>query len=216
MGGGLCWGQNAFNRISEEYCQTERLHMLEVVAMANKAYTQVLKDFHDILTGSSATVALVCTLAKTCEKHTAAILEGIETSHENWMQLKIQWANAESQLLTCNGQLYDHLLSEAAHLSPSAFSNVLNLSMGVLPPIQHTMPLMQPTIVLATQAPTLGVLPSMGINFSVVGSASDGGDNGGDAGGDGVKKLRMMSLGILVQDVVKVEKKRAPKIMTMM
>ena len=70
--------------------------MLEVVAMANKAYTQVLKDFHDILTGSSATVTLVCTLAKACEKHTAAILEGIETSHENWMQLKIQWANAES------------------------------------------------------------------------------------------------------------------------
>ena len=86
----------AFNRISEEYCQTERLHMLEVVAMANKAHTQVLKDFPDILTGSSTTVALVCTLAKACEKHTAAILEGIETSHENWMQLMIQWANAES------------------------------------------------------------------------------------------------------------------------
>ena len=49
----------AFNRISEEYCQTERLHMLEVVAMADKAYTQVLKDFSDVLTGSSATVALI-------------------------------------------------------------------------------------------------------------------------------------------------------------
>ena len=60
--------------------------------------------------------------------------------------------------------------------------------MGVLPPIQHTMPLMQPTIVLATQAPTLGVLPSMGINFSVVDSASDGGGNGNDAGGDGVQE----------------------------
>ena len=54
----------AFNRISEEYCQTERLHMLEVVAMANKAYTQVLKDFSDVLAESSATVALICTLAK--------------------------------------------------------------------------------------------------------------------------------------------------------
>ena len=86
----------AFNRISEEYCQTERLHMLEVVAMADKAYTQVLKDFPDILTGSSTTVALVHTLAKAHEKHTTAILEGIETSHENWMQLKIQQANAES------------------------------------------------------------------------------------------------------------------------
>ena len=84
-----------FNRISEEYCQIERLHMLEVAAMATKAYTQVLKDFPDILTGSSATVALTHTLAKAHEKHTAAILEGIETSHENWMQLKIQWANAE-------------------------------------------------------------------------------------------------------------------------
>ena len=94
---------------------------------------------------------------------------------------------------THTGQFYDHLLSEAAHLSPSAFSNVLNLSMGVLPPVQHTMPLMQPTIVLATQAPTLGVLPSMGINFSVVDSASDGGGDGDDAGGDRPKKLRMMS-----------------------
>ena len=106
------------------------------------------------------------------------------------MLLKIQQANAESQLLTHTGQLYDHLLSEAAHLSPSAFSNILNLSMGVLPPIQHTMPLMQPTIVLATQAPTLGVLPSMGINFGVVDSASDGGGdgNGDDAGGDRVQE----------------------------
>ena len=60
--------------------------------------------------------------------------------------------------------------------------------MGVLPPIQHTMPLMQPTIVLATQAPTLGVLPSMGINFSVVDSAGDGGGNDDDAGGDGVQE----------------------------
>ena len=137
---------------------------------------------------SSATVALIHTLAKACEKHTAAILEGIEISHENWVQLKMQQANAESRLLTRTGQLYDHLLSEAAHLSPSAFSNVLNLSMGVLPPIQHTMPLMQPTIVLATQAPTLGVLPSMGINFSVVDSAGDGGSNGDDAGGEGVQE----------------------------
>ena len=60
--------------------------------------------------------------------------------------------------------------------------------MGVLPPIQHTMPLMQPTIVLPTQAPTLGVLPSMGTNFSVVDSASDGGGDGDEAGGDGVQE----------------------------
>ena len=60
--------------------------------------------------------------------------------------------------------------------------------MVVLPPIQHTLPLMQPTIVLTTQAPTLGVLPSMGINFSVVDSASDGGGDSDDAGGDGVQE----------------------------
>ena len=52
--------------------------------------------------------------------------------------------------------------------------------MGLLPPIQHTMPPIQPTIVLTTQAPTLGVLPSMGINFSVAGGAGDGGGAGGD------------------------------------
>ena len=38
--------------------------MLEVVAVANKAYTQVLKNFPDFLTGSSVTIALVETLAK--------------------------------------------------------------------------------------------------------------------------------------------------------
>ena len=51
----------------------------------------------------------------------------------------------------------------------------------MLPPIQLTMPLMQPTIVLATQAPTLVVLPSMGINFNVVDSASDGSGDDNDA-----------------------------------
>ena len=70
--------------------------MLEVVAMANKAYTQVLQDFPDVLTGSSATIALIHTLAKAHEKHTTAVLEGIEISHDTWMQLKIWWANAES------------------------------------------------------------------------------------------------------------------------
>ena len=52
--------------------------------------------------------------------------------------------------------------------------------MGLLPPIQHTMPPIQPTIVLTTQAPTLGVLPFMGINFSVAGGTGDGGDTGSD------------------------------------
>ena len=50
------------------------------------------------------------------------------------------------------------------------------------------MPLMQPTIVLATQAPILRVLPSMGINFGVVDSASDGSGDDDDAGGDGVQE----------------------------
>ena len=109
-----------------------------------------------------------------------AVLEGIEQSHENWTQLKVQRSDAEIQLLACTGQLCECLLAEAVHLSPSAFSNILNLSMGLLPPIQHTMPPIQPTIVLTTQAPTLGVLPSMGINFSVADGAGDGGNAGDD------------------------------------
>ena len=80
----------------------------------------------------------------------------------------------------CTGQLYECLLTEAVHLFPTAFSNVLNLSMGLLPHIQHTMLPIQPTIVLTTQAPILGVLPSMGINFSVGSGAGDEGDAGGD------------------------------------
>ena len=190
--------------------------MLEVVATADKAYTQVLKDFPDVLAGSSATVVLTCTLAKAHEKHTTAVLEGIEISHENWVQLNIQQDNAESQLLTHTGQLYNHLLSEAAHLSPSAFSNILNLSMGVLPAIQHTMPLMQPTIVLTTQAPTLGVLPSMGINFGVVDSAGDGGGDGNDAGGDRVQETEDDVLGGPDARCGEGREKKALKIMAMM
>ena len=33
----------AFNEITEEFCQMERLHTLEVAAVADKAYTQVLR-----------------------------------------------------------------------------------------------------------------------------------------------------------------------------
>ena len=62
--------------------------MLEVTAVANKVYLRVLKDFPDLLTGGSVTVALVDTLAKAHEKHTLAVLEGLEQSHENWVQLK--------------------------------------------------------------------------------------------------------------------------------
>ena len=54
--------------------------------------------------------------------------------------------------------------------------------MGLLPSIQHTMPPIQPTIILTTQAPTLRVLPSMGIdlNFSVANNAGDGGGASND------------------------------------
>ena len=38
--------------------------MLEVMAMADTAYTQVLKKFPDFLSGGSVTIALVDTLAK--------------------------------------------------------------------------------------------------------------------------------------------------------
>ena len=38
--------------------------MLEVVAVADKVYTEVLKSFPGFLTGSSVTVALVDTLVK--------------------------------------------------------------------------------------------------------------------------------------------------------
>ena len=82
------------------------------------------------------------------------------------------------ELLANIGQLFDHLLSEAVNLPPAAFNNVLNLSGGLLPPIQHTMLPIQTTIVLTTQAPTLRVIPSMGINLSVTGSAGDVGNDG--------------------------------------
>ena len=168
----------AFNQITEEFCQMEKLHMLEVMAVADRAYTKVLRNFPNFLTGDSITVALVGTLAKAHEKHTLAILEGIEQSHQNWIQLKRDRSSAEAELLANNGQLFDCLLSEAANLPPAAFNNVLNLSIGLLLPIQHTMPPMQPTIVLTTQALTLGVIPLMGINLSVAGDAGDGGNDG--------------------------------------
>ena len=172
----------AFNQITEGFCQMERLHMLEVVAVADKAHMQVLKYFPNFLTGGGVTIAVVDTLAKAHEKHTLAVLEGIEQSHENWVQLKVQRSNVVAQLLAHNDQLIEHLLTEVANLSPAAFSNILNISVGLLPPIQHTMLPKQPKIVLTTQVPTLEVIPSMGINFSVANGAGDGGDDGGDGG----------------------------------
>ena len=176
--------------------------MLEVVAVAHKAYMEVFKSFPDFLTGSSVTVALVDTLAKPREKHTLAVLEVIEQSHENWAQLKVQRSNAEMQLLAHTGQLYECLLTEAVHLSPTAFSNVLNLSVGLLPPIQHTMLPIQPTIVLTTQAATLGVLPSMGINFSVASGAGDGGGAGGDRAQQADDNIQR----IVMQDLTKIQR----------
>ena len=85
--------------------------MLEVVAVSDKAYTQILKSFPGFLTGSSVTVALVDTLVNAREKHTLAVLEGIEQSHENWTQLEVQRSDAETWLLACTGQLYKHLLA---------------------------------------------------------------------------------------------------------
>ena len=73
-----------------------------------------------------------------------------------------------------------YLLRQYTCLLQPLVSNVLNLSMGLLPPIQHTMPPIQPTVVLTTQAPTLEVLSSIGINFSVASGAGDGGGAGSD------------------------------------
>ena len=78
----------AFDLITKEFCQMEKLHMLEVVTVADRAYSKVLKDFPDLLTGGSVTFPLVDTLAKAHDKHTLAVLEGIEQSHQNWIQLK--------------------------------------------------------------------------------------------------------------------------------
>ena len=40
----------AFNRITEEFCQLEKLHLMEVVAVADRAYSKALKDFPSLLT----------------------------------------------------------------------------------------------------------------------------------------------------------------------
>ena len=86
-------------------------------------------------------------------------------------------------MLTHTGQFYEQLLAEVNHLSPAAFNNVLSLYMSLLPPIQHTMPPIQSTVVLTTQAPAIGILPAMGINFSEAGTGG-GGPNGNDPDGE--------------------------------
>ena len=165
----------AFNWITKEFCQLEKLHLIEVVAVANRAYSKALKDF-------PSTVALVDTLAKACDEHTLAVLKGLEESHKSWVKLKRDQFNAEVGLSASNSHLFDHLLSEAVNLSPAAFSNVLKLSMGLLPQVQHTMPPIQPTVVLTTQVLTLSVIPSMGVTIGAADGEDDGED--GDGGGD--------------------------------
>ena len=175
----------AFYRITEEFCQLEKLHLMEVVTVADRAYSKALKDFPSLLTQGSITVALVDTLAKAHDEHTLAVLKGLEESHKSWVKLKKDQSNAEIGLSASNSHLFNHLLSEAVNLSPAAFTNVLNLSVGLLPQVQHTMPPIQPRVVLTTQVPILGVIPSMGVSIG----APDGDDDsnngdGGDGGGD--------------------------------
>ena len=55
--------------------------MLEVVAVANKAYTQVLKNFPDFLTGSSVTIALVDTLVKAYFEFWKGLSNHMRTGH---------------------------------------------------------------------------------------------------------------------------------------
>ena len=160
----------AFNRITEEFCQLEKLHLMEVAAVANRAYSKALKDFPSLLTQGSITIALVDTLAKAHDEHMLAALKGLEESHKSWVKLKRDQSNAEI--------VNSHLLSEAVNLSPAAFTNVLNLSMGLLPQVQHTMPPIQPT----NQAPTLGVIPSMSVSIGAPDGEDDSDD--GDGGGD--------------------------------
>ena len=117
---------------------------------------------------------------KACDEHTLAVLRGLEESHESWIKLKKDWSNTGIELLASNSHLFDHLFSKAANVTAAAFTNVLNLSVGLLPQILHTLPPIQP--VLTPQALTLSVIPSMGVSLGAPGGV-DGGDNG-DGDGD--------------------------------
>ena len=116
---------------------------------------------------------------KACDEHTLPVLKGLEESHKSWVKLKRDWSNTEIGLSASNSHLFDCLLSKAVNLTPAAFTNVLNLSMGLLPQIQHTMPPIQPTVVLTTQVPTLSVIPSMGVSIGTP-DGEDDGDGGED------------------------------------
>ena len=70
----------AFNQITEEFCQLEKLHLMEVVAVADRAYSKALKDFPRLFTLGSVTVALMDTLTKACDEHSLAVLKGLEES----------------------------------------------------------------------------------------------------------------------------------------
>ena len=92
----------AFNRITKEFCQLEKLHFMEVVAVANQAYTSAIRDFPNLVNQGSVTSALVDTLAKACDQHSLAVLKALEESHENWVKLKKDQSNPEIGLLASN------------------------------------------------------------------------------------------------------------------
>ena len=111
---------------------------------------------------------------KACDEHTLAVLKGLEESHKSWVKLRGNWSNAEIGLSASNSHLFDCLLSKAVNLTSAAFTNVLDLSMVLLLQVQHTMPPIQPTVVLTTQAPTLSVIPSMGVSIGAPEGVNDG------------------------------------------
>ena len=132
--------------------------------------------------GEGLSVALMKTLVEACDGHLLHVLKGIEEAYERWEELKARCSEAADRLAEINSSFFDHLLAKASAFPSSVFTNVFNLSIGLLPQIQHTVPLAQPVMVLSTQAPTLGVFPSM--HQLPVRADDNGGDGDGDGGDD--------------------------------
>ena len=146
------------------------------------------------------TAALMKCLVKAHDQHTFCVLTGLKDSHASWRELKKACAVAEVKLAESNNSFFDELFAEAKRFSPSVFTNILNLSIGLLPQIQHTIPLVQPTVVLTTQAPMLDVFPTRDLPPSRPDDMGDD-DNGDD-------KIHILMVQTLLQ-------KQKEKIMTM-
>ena len=121
--------------------------------------------------------SLVNTIVTVRDHHYAVVKEGIKEAKDHWKLMKLDREAEEKKLVTANNVLFDGLLAEAVSFLPGVFSNIISISLDLLPVVQCTIPLAQPMMVLMSQAPHVVPPSSTELTAPPAGSVGRGNDD---------------------------------------